>query len=108
MKPRVKPLGRIGRNHLMREHVPKLIMKGIGIFRSLEIAEVLPPGGPTAGEPFKHLPGITLSAKLRLAVRPDNRIPLLILLRHSGFPEILLRENIDRELGPGLWNIDVF
>ena len=83
-------------------------MKGIGIFLSLEITEVLPPGGPTACEPFKHLSGVTFSSQLRLAVRPDNRIPLLISLRHSGFPEIFLGENIDRELRPGLGNVDVF
>src|SRR3979409_2140491 len=108
MKPCVKPLRRIGRNHLMREHVAKLIMKGIGIFRSLEIAEVLPPGGPTTGEPFKHLSGITLSSQLRLTVWSNDRIPLLISLRHSGFPKIFLGENINRELGPRLGNVDVF
>ena len=108
MKPRVKPLGRIGRGHLMREHVTELIMEGIGIFRSLEIAEVFPPGSPTTGEPFKHLSGVTLPSQLRLAVRPDDRIPLLISLRHSGFPEIFLGENIDRKLGPGLGNVDIF
>jgi len=92
----------------MREHVTELIMEGIGIFRSLEIAEVLPPGGPTTGETFKHLPGVTLSSQLRLAVRFDDWIPLLISLRYSGFPELFLGENIDRELGPGLGNVDVF
>src|SRR5688572_19386874 len=92
----------------MREHVTKLIMEGIGIFRGLKITEILPPGCPTTGEPFKHLPGVTLPSQLRLALRPDDRIPLLISLRHSGFPEVFLGENIDRELGPGLGNVDVF
>src|SRR6185295_3681624 len=108
MKPGVKPLGRIRRGHLMRKHVTKLIMKGIGIFRGLEIAEVLPPGSPTTGEPFKHLSGITLSPQLRLTVRSNDRIPLFISLQHSGFPKIFLGENINRELGPRLGNVDVF
>src|SRR5262245_28529868 len=108
MKPGVKPLRRIGRRHLMREHVTELIMEGIGIFRSLEITKVFPPGSPTPGEPFKHLSGVTLPSQLRLAVRPDDRIPLLISLGYSGFPKIFLGENIDRKLGPGLGNVDIF
>src|SRR5437773_1277348 len=108
MKSGVKPLGRIGCSHLMREHVTELIMEGIGVFRSLEIAEVLPPGGPTTGEPFKHLSGITFPSQLRLAIRSEDRIPLLISLRHSSFPKIFLGENIDRKLGPGLGNVDIF
>src|SRR5580765_1099542 len=108
MKSRVKPLGRIGCGHLMREYVTELIMEGIGIFRSFEIAEVLPPGSPTTGESFKHLSGITLSPRLRLTVWSNSRISLLIPLRHLSFPEIFLGENIDCELGPGLGNIDVF
>src|SRR5262249_9318 len=99
---------RIRCGHLMRKHVTELIMKGIGIFRGLEIAEFLPPGGPTTGEPFKHLPGVTLSSQLRLAVWSNDRIPLLISLRYSGFPKIFLGENIDRELRPRLGNVDVF
>src|SRR4026208_181217 len=108
MKPRVKPLRRIGRGHLMREHVTELIVERVGIFRGLKIAEVLPPESPTTGEPFKHLSRVTLSSQLRIAIRPDDRIPLLISPRHSGFPKIFLGENIDRQLGPGLWNVDVF
>ena len=108
MKPCIKPLGRIGRGHLMPEHVTELIMERIGIFRSFEIAEILSPGGPTTGETLKYLSGVTLSPQLRLTVRPDDRVSLLIVLRHAGFPEIFLGENIDRELRPGLWNVDVF
>src|SRR4029078_7093106 len=108
MKPGVKPLGGIRRGHLMRKHVTKLIMKGISIFRSLEITEVLPPGGPTTGEPFKHLSGITLSSQLRLTVWSHDRIHLVIPLRHPAFPKIFLGENINRELGPRLGNVDVF
>src|SRR5215510_2630187 len=108
MKSRIKPLGRIGRGHLMRKHVTKLIMEGIGILRSLEVPEVLPPRSPTAGEPFKHLSGITLPSQLWLTIWPEDRISLLISLRHSSFPKIFLGENIDCELGPGLGNVDVF
>jgi hypothetical protein len=92
----------------MREHVTELIMEGIGIFRSFKIAEVLPPGSPTTGESLKQLSGVTLSPRLRLTVWSNNRISLLIPLRHFGFPEIFLGENIDCELGPGLGNVDVY
>src|SRR5262249_5376448 len=108
MEPCVKPLRRIRRGHLMREHVTKLIMKSISIFRRLEVAKVLPPIGPAAGEPSKYLSGIMLSSQLQFAIRSDDRISLLISLRHSGFSKIFLGENINRELRPGLGNVDIF
>ena len=107
MEACVKPLRGVRRNHLMREHVTELIVEGIAIFGRLEIAEVFPPRGPATGEALKHLSGVTLSTQLRLAVCSDDRIPLLISLGHSGFPEIFLCENVDRQLGPGFGNVDV-
>src|SRR5215510_12106082 len=108
MKPGIKPLRRIGRSHLMRKHVTELIMEGIGIFWGLEIAEAFPPESPATGEPFKYLSRVTLRSQLWLSVRSDDRIPLLISLGYSGFPKIFLGKNIDRKLGPGLGNVDIF
>ncbi len=107
VQSRVEPLRGIRSGHLMRQHVAELIVKRGGVFRRLEVVVRFSPMGPAAGQPFEYLAGVALSPQNLFAVRPDDRIAGFVPLRHPGFPEILLRQDVDGELRPGFRNVDL-
>jgi hypothetical protein len=62
---------------------------------------------PASGHSLENLAGITLPAENRFAVGSHQRLSVLILLRNSGLPKVLLSQNIDGQLGPLLRNINI-
>ncbi len=107
VQPRVEPLGTIGGGHLIGQHVAHFVMEGGRIFRRLEIAVIFSPERPTTGQSTEHLPGVALTAEHRLAGGIHHRRSVLVHLWDPGFPEILLGQDIDRQLCPMLRHIDM-
>ena len=73
VQARVKPLWRVGRRDLARQHVADLFVEGPGIGWSIEVAVLLPPLGPAARHPVEDLPGIPLAPEHRPAVSVQER-----------------------------------
>ena len=107
MKTCIEPLGRIRRGHLVRQHAAHLIVKRLGIFRGLEIPIGLAPMGPTPGHSLEDLTGVSLATQHRLAIETDDRLPILIALRNSGLPKVLLGQYVNGKLRPCLRNVDL-
>src|SRR5581483_1920439 len=107
MQAGVEPLRRVRRRHLPREHEAHLVVIRLGILIGLEVAVLLAPMRPAAGEPMEHLTGVTLAAGDGLALRVDLRLAVGAELRNAGLAEIFLREDVDRELSPPLRDVDV-
>ncbi len=108
MKAGIEPLGRIWRCHLMRQHVAHFIVERLSIVRRLEIPIRLAPMGPASSHAFEDLTGISLTTQHRLAIWTDGRLPILIALRNSGLPKVLLGQYINGQLRPCLRNVDIF
>ena len=71
MEARVEPLGTIGSSHLVDEHVTELVFKGLRVLGRLEVAVLLGPAPPAAGEAPDDL--------FHGALGPGNNLPLLVL-----------------------------
>ncbi|GJE34191.1 hypothetical protein LDDCCGHA_4398 [Methylobacterium oxalidis] len=118
----VEPLRRVRRHHLPRQHEAQLVEEGGGVLLRGEVAALPAPVGPAAGEPVEHLAGRDLGAgalllgQLRQRRLVGQRAPeeardvvLLDLLQaggHAGLAEVLLREDVGRDLAPALGHVD--
>ena len=116
VQPGVEPLRRIGRGHLMRQHVHHLVVKRTRIIDTVEIAVFPAPVRPGSSKAMEHLPGIVfvrvalLGGKLRqrFLIRHRTLQPFGNALfghfarfyRHTGFAEIFLRNDVRGHLRP--------
>ncbi len=89
VQARVEPLRRVGRAHLVGEHVGQLVVEGLGVIGGVEVAVGLAPVAPAAREPVEDLARILLAAVLGVDALPA---------------EVLLGQDVHGHLGPGLWN----
>jgi hypothetical protein len=94
----VEPLGRVGRRDLGRQHVGELVAERRRILLGVEVAVAPAPVGPASGEPVEDLAGVALGAGHRLAVRIELGAALLVDQLHTGLAEILLDQDINRDL----------
>jgi hypothetical protein len=62
---------------------------------------------PAAGQPSKDLPRVPLASQHRFTVGSHDRASIGMDLGDPGLSEIFLRQDIDRELRPGLGNVDI-
>src|SRR6185312_16930 len=108
MKACIEPLRRVRRGHLVRQHAAHFIVKRLGIFRRLKIPIGLAPMSPTPGHALEDLASVSLAPQYRLAVRANDRLPILIALRNSGLPKVFLGQYVDGKLRPCLRNADIF
>ncbi len=88
------------------EHVAQLIVEGFGVLVRIEVVVFLAPEGPATSEAVEDLAGVPLGAGERLAAFSHLGVPVLIDLRDPGFAEILLDEDVHRDLGPLLGDLD--
>src|SRR6185437_15729743 len=88
MKPRIEPLRRIGHTGLVEDAVNQLLIKYLGILRTIEIAIPLAPYAPAICHAMRHLfdRGLTTQRTVRL--------------RNARLPEIFLRKDIGSDLTP--------
>ena len=56
---------------------------------------------------MKHLPGITFASRDRVPLLILDGLPIGIDLRYTGFPEILLGQNVHGQLGPLIRDLNV-
>ncbi len=118
----VEPLRRVGRGHLAGQHVAQLVHEGGGVHLVVEIAALPAPVGPGAGEPVEDLLGRHLGAGALVfgqvrqgrlirhaAPQEGGNIVLLDLLQargDAGLAEILLGDDVGRDLAPASRHVD--
>ncbi len=123
MQTGVEPLWRVRRNALAGQHVGKLVTEGERIFFGREIFALPAPVGPCTGQTVKHLARIGFRAVTLIfrqflqGLLVGNRTPqerrnvvffnLLEELWNSGLAEILLRQNVGRNLAELRGNVDI-
>ena len=115
VQPRVEPLRRIGRADLACQHPAHLIVIRSRIALGIEIAVLIAPVRPRAGQPMEHLTGVGFRAEGRIVGRLRAPQPLWNVrfldafegARDAGFPEILLRDDVRRDLTPALGDLDI-
>jgi hypothetical protein len=78
----------------MGQHIAELIMESGTVVARLEVAEGFTPMSPATCEPFENLPGVAFASKDRFTLLAYDKVALFISLRHPGFPEILLCEDV--------------
>ena len=94
VQPGVEPLRRVRGRDLGREHVAELVVEGPRVRGGVEVAVLLAPVHPAAGQPVEHLPGVPLAAQDRPAVAVQQGLAVRGVLRHPGLPEVLLGEDV--------------
>ena len=87
VQARVEPLRRIGRAHLVGQHVGEFFVEGLGVLRGIEVVVGLAPVPPAARQAVEHLPGVLLPAVAGV---------------DALLPEVLLGQDVHGHLGPGL------
>ncbi len=103
VEPGVEPLRRVGRGDLRRPACSRARRGRPSASSSrVEVAVLLAPVGPAAGEPVEDLAGVALGAGERFPAFRHLGVALLVELRHSRLAEVLLDEDVDRDLGPRL------
>ena len=76
-------------------------------FTAIKVSMVLTPLPPAAGETMEDLPSIAFTTKNGVTILVGYGHALSINLRDTGFTEVLLGEDIDRDLTPVTWDLDV-
>ena len=123
VEARVEPLRRVRGAALRREHVAHLVEIGPCILFRREIAALPAPVRPRSRQTVEDLrcPGLAAVALLfreigerdlvRHGTPKEFRDTLLLHFlqarRHSGLPEIFLRDDVRRHLAPALGHLDV-
>ncbi|MCY1232293.1 hypothetical protein D9M72_447760 [compost metagenome] len=123
MQAGVEPLRGVRRNALGGEHIGKFVTEGGGVFFAGEIAALPAPIGPGAGQAIENLAGIGLGTvvfflgqslqRIRVRDRPPEEGGDVVLLdalhlgRNAGLAEILLGENVGRDLAELSRNVDI-
>ena len=120
----VEPLRAVGRAHLRGQHVAVLVVEGARVVLGGEVAALPAPVGPGAGEAVEHLAGVVLAAVMRSASgssasarssgterhSQDGTVSSSTRLqarRHAGLAEILLRQDVGRDLAPVLGDREI-
>ncbi|MCY1511070.1 hypothetical protein D9M68_454640 [compost metagenome] len=119
----VEPLRRVRRDALGGEHVGEFVLEGGGVFFRVEVAALPAPIGPGAGQAIENLAGIGLGTvvfflgqslqRIRVRDRPPEEGGDVVLLdalhlgRNAGLAEILLGENVGRDLAELSRNVDI-
>ena len=119
----VEPLRRIGRGHLVGQHVAHFIVEAPGILLAGKIAALPAPIGPGAGQPVEHLldaglMDITLILRqffqrlLVLGMAPQEFRDAFLFdrfqrRRDARLAEIFLGHDVDRHLAPLLRRFNV-
>ena len=119
----VEPLRRVGRGHLHDQHVAHLVIEGARVLFRIEVAALPAPVCPCASKAVIDLLGGGLVGGARVlgqilhGLLVGHRAPQpggdgffldpLQLHRHAGLAEILLRQNVRRDLRKMRRNLDV-
>ena len=111
----VEPLRRIGRADLAGQHRAHLFVVDLGVVLGIEIPVLVAPVRPRPGEPMEDLAGIGLGAEGRAVhglgtPQPRRNIRFFNALEGAGdarFAEVLLGDDIGRDLTPCRRNLDV-
>jgi len=82
-------------------------VKCVGVGVAVEVAVLAPPVGPAAGEAVKDLTGVALGTGDRVAVGVVHGIAVGIELRHTRLAEVLLYQDVNRDLRPALGNQNI-
>src|SRR5262245_21391171 len=102
----VEPLRRVRGADLRGEHPAELVVERLRVLGRVEVAVLRAPVGPAAGEAVEHLARVALAAEDGGALRVAERLAVRALLRHAGLPEVLLREDVHRDLRPRRGDVD--
>ena len=94
VEPGVEPLRRVRGRDLGREHVAELVVEGPRVRGGVEVAVLLAPVHPAAGQAVEHLPGIPLAAQHRPTVTVQQGLAVRGILRHPGLPEVFLGQDV--------------
>ena len=100
VQPGIEPLRRVRGRDLGRQHVAELVVEGPRVRGRVEVAVLLPPVHPAAGQPVEDLPGVPLATQDRPAVAVQQRLAVRGILRHARLPEVFLGEDVRGHPGP--------
>ena len=103
----VEPLRRVGRGHLMDQHVGEFVVERLRVFWRSEIAVGFAPVTPATCQPMNNLASRALRAENRLSVVIENGSAVVGDLGNTGFPEILRHHDVGCDLGPCRWHLGV-
>ena len=98
VEPGVEPLWGVGGGHLVGEHVVELVLEGVGVFGGGEVALLLAPVAPGAGETVEHLLGRALRADHRLAALVEDLVAVIVELGDTGLAEVLRDHDVGGDL----------
>ena len=103
----VEPLRAVRRGNLLGEHVAELVIKSLGVFGGVEVAEGLAPVSPAASKAVEHFAGVGLEVDVELGVGAQiSQIGLAA--EDARLAEILLREDVGGDLRPLRRDHDAF
>ncbi len=100
VEPGIEPLRRVRGRDLGGQHVAELVVEGPRVGGGVEVAVLLAPVHPAAGQPVEDLPGVPLAAQDRPALAVQQGLAVRGVLRHAGLPEVLLGEDVRGHRGP--------
>ena len=96
----VEPLRAVRRRHLREQHVGQLVVERGGVLGGVEVAVLLAPVPPAAGEAVHHLPCGALRTEDRLALLVEPGGAIGAVLRHARLAEVLAHDDVGGELAP--------
>ena len=100
VEARVEPLRAVRGRHLREQHVGDLVVERLGVALRREVAVLLAPVRPAAGEAVHDLTHRALRAEDGLARLVDDRGSVHGELRHAGLAEVLADHDVGRKLAP--------
>ena len=103
----VEPLRAVRRRHLVQEHVRQLVVERVRVLLAGEVAELLAPVLPAAGEAVHHLLDAALRPEDRLAGGILHRAAIGAQLRNARLAEVLADHDVRGELAPRCRNLRI-
>ncbi len=98
VEPGVEPLWGVGGGHLVGEHELELVLECFGVVVGGEVALLLAPVPPGAGETVEDLLGGALGPEHRIAVVVEDLGPVVIELGDTGLAEVLGDHDVGGDL----------
>ena len=96
----VEPLGAVGSRDLMQHHPAQFVVEGVGVLGGVEVAVLLAPGPPAAGQTVDDLSGGSLRTGDGSAVVGDHGRAVVLVLGYAGLAEVLADHDVRGQLAP--------
>ena len=89
VEPGVEPLRRVGRRHLVQQHIGDLILERLGIVRPGEVPVLFSPPTPRGRQPIDDLTRRGLRTDHRVSFIVDNGLTIFVEVGNARLAEVL-------------------